>query len=238
MNTKPSPSRAHRHAPAKSKLPELRNQLVKKYIRQEVESAMTSFVEVKFVDSYAGYVQPDRGGNIYQLTFNTNAGSGITQGAGGSQRVGDRIKLKNYEVRFSFYYGASLVIANPQHTIRLIMFRWRLDTALAGPSIANILQWQSGGSSDFRPVVSPINDQFSKNGDFVILKDETYTLGAYANLPAPKWFGKLNSAIEFDPAGVAGSGHLYLLVVADDVSGAHTPDIQYQYISRVHYEDS
>lgn len=211
-----------------------------KKLNQKVKTIIKNTLEKKYVDFYSGtgYTQADRVGFISQLTYNSPAGVNIIQGTAQSQRIGDNIQPIKMEFRMSIYYDWNAVVnLNDQHTIRVIIFKWNESTVLGLPVAASIMQYPSTGAGVYHVINSPLNYTALKQGDMTVVFDKRISVGnasPVANLD--KTF-KLQGKLQFEPAAATGAGHYYCYVVADDATGAHTPAIYYNYVSRIHYLD-
>ena len=199
-------------------------------------------LEKKFVDSYLPYTMMDRNGNFTRVSYNGIAGAEIIRGTGENNRIGDRIKPVKLELRLSTYYDPSSVgvLANPTHQVRVIIFKWNEDIASVTPTSASILQYPSVGIGAYNQITSPYNHGQVRQADFKIVYDKTFSVGSSS--PARvitkkfKLQGNLDFTYNSDAGG--GTGHYYVWCSADDASGAHTPSVQLQYHTRLHYVDA
>jgi hypothetical protein len=197
---------------------------IRAIVRQEISRA----IEDKYQDSSLTYFQVDRAGT-FNLLFNP------AQGIGESQRIGDRVRLKRLLFNWSTYY--SIGVTNSTHNIRVVLLRWKITTSVATPATGVIFQ-QIGGVGDYRMLVSPFNWQASKQNDFDVIYDRVFSVGSACPTPLGQLEFELNSDVVFDPASTNAEGVPYLFVMADDVTGAHVPDVQFQYYARVLYTDA
>lgn len=193
--------------------------------KSEVKRLITNRQEIKHFDVASAAAQIDRGSQLTQL-------STIPQGAGVSARVGDELLVKRLEFRFDGWYviGAT----QSQHAFRLIIFRWNLDTGVSTPSLGSII----AGAATINDICAPYDFNAKNQGDFTVLYDKMYSLGSTAQGVVRQLNIPVNRKMDFDPGTTAASGHLYALLIGDDVTGAHTPDIQVQWQSRVFYTDA
>lgn len=208
--------------------------------KNEVKRMLSNKLEHKFVDSLMPYTQMDRIGNFTRISYNGVGGAEIIRGTGENQRVGDRIKPVELELRFSSYYSASLVTADSTHTVRVIVFRWNEDIAGGVPTSGSVLQYTSSGVGAYEQITSPYNHASKQQKDFTIIMDKRYSLGgASSTFGFHKKFklkGNLDFTLNSDALG--GTGHYYVFVSADDATGAHTPSVFVQYHARFIYVDA
>lgn len=197
-----------------------------KPIRRYIKKAVAAEDELKYVDTAAAYAQIDRGATL-------TAVSTISQGAAQSQRVGDQIKQRKLEFRMDFYLAPGVTDAT--HHMRVIIFRWHIATSVTTPTLSTIL----ASSGSVNVTCSPYNWQGKKQADFTILMDRKFTVQRYAG---QSHFSKIlnlkNKNMAFDAGSSAAADHIYVLTVGDDVTGAHTPDIQAQWQTRLWYIDA
>lgn len=199
--------------------------------KKQVKAIISRQLETKFVDQSSGYVQLDRGGLIACLTQ-------IGQGDGASQRSGDQVT--GVRIRFSptVYYNSSAVTTNVQHTYRMVMLRWNQDDGAVPLNSLGLVFQFAGGAGDYRTVCSPYNFDAHKQKDFTILYDKKFSIGQTSPAHSPIISKKLRSKINFSGAASSGVGNIYIVVIADDATGAHSPDLQMQWVSRYTYTDA
>lgn len=207
--------------------------------KKEVKAIVSKSVETKYKDQdwapvTAGtYAQLDRS----FTNFNGVALSHMAQGAGIQNRVGDRIKPKMLEIRAQIYYNVSAVTANSQHAYRILIVKWLDDDLAVAPSIASVLQNVSGGASDYSPITSPYNWQGRKQKLFQVVADIRGSIAAYSRGATITRKIRLRGNIDFGTGLQTGEGHYFLFACADDVTGAHSPDIQMIGYSRMTFTD-
>lgn len=195
--------------------------------RAQVRGIISKKIEPKFFDTVQGFTQIDRGATITSLTL-------VPQGNAQSKRVGDELYAKHIELRLSSYFNSNAVIGNPQHSLRIIVFRWNIDTSIATPALGSILAPLSASVNDF---CAPYDWNAKRQGDFTILMDKMYNLAEGALCPALNLRIPVKRRITYDPAATTGEGHIYILQIGDDVTGAHTPSISVQWYARLLYTD-
>lgn len=134
----------------------------------------------------------------------------ITQGVGVSQRVGDSAFID----RMWLNYQIDAINADVFSTGRLIIFQWHPNTALATPTVNQVLQTAT--------LQAFYNYQFSNQ--YVILYDAVHALAGTATGPCDSgnqsWFGKISlkncvRKVEWNPAAVNGSNQFYALTIGD-----------------------
>lgn len=202
---------------------------VRALVRAAVRGALESGEEVKFFDTSQQYAQVDRAGTL--VNFSQPA-----QGTGVNQRVGDAIVVKGLEVRLTCYYNTGAT--NVQHALRVVIFKWNISSGGAfQPSLATVFQFP-GAVGDYRVVTSPFNWQLLKQEDMTVIYDELVSVGPSAGgyVLAKKF--PLHSTINFDTGLTSGEGFYYMYLLADDLTGGHTPDLQVQFCARLTYTDA
>lgn len=195
--------------------------------KREVKRLIMADLEKKFVDDAFGYQQADYGTGFAALVQ-------MSQGTGVSNRVGDAIKYQRMNLKVGCYYQESLTISNPQHQLRVIVFKWNVDNTVTVPTNAAILQ--TVGSVFITQ--SQLNESNLRQGDFTVFFDKTYSIGQMSPGLSLDVDIPLRGGARFSPGQVTGEGQLYLWVFADDVTGAHSPSLQYQYMTRVWFTDA
>lgn len=101
--------------------------------RYKLRQAIKSIAERKFYDNQIG--QTSAGNNLNDAGF-LYALSDMTQGAGQSQRIGDKCTGSSLEWR-GVCFSPALVTTVPYITVRVIIFVWRDDTT---PVLADIIE--------------------------------------------------------------------------------------------------
>jgi len=208
--------------------------LTKPQVRQ-VNKMIHSQIEDKYTDDRYPYTSQSYNTGLTIPRILTN---GIAQGVSVSERIGDRVMIKSLDIRFSIYHN-SAGVSDPANSYRIIIFKWKLNTAVSIPSLGGILQDQPGlGATQNYGCDSPYMWVNQKNDDFAILYDKKFSLAP--NSPAQNKHIRLTKylgAINFKPTTVDGSGHLYIMVASDDAA-PFAPCPVIGYISRVIYEDA
>lgn len=197
--------------------------------RRAVTSALSRVIEQKRYDTNVAYQQIDRAGYINYLVA-------PAQGVGITQRVGDAISIDRLELRLDAYYNAAAISTDVGHKLRVIILQWNIDNLAVPPGIANILE--NGGASVL-VTSSPYNWQGLHQKDFTILFDKSYALNHAKDLALRATIPmKKSRKVQFGAGLTTGEGIPYILLCADDVTGAHTPDIQVQFSVRGIFTDA
>lgn len=197
------------------------------YQKREIKRMIMADLEKKFIDDAFGYQQADYGTGMFVI-------GSMNQGAGVNQRVGDAIKYLRMNFKLGCYYSASLTLANVQHQLRCIIFKWNVDSSVTTPTNAAILA--TVGSVFITQ--SQLNESNRRQGDFTILMDETFSVGSSSSALAIERNIPMKGGCRFAPGAATGEGLIYLWVFADDVTGAHSPSLQFQYSSRIWFTDA
>lgn len=196
--------------------------LNKRQVRQ-VKNLVSRQQEHKVFDNTVGSTGISSGGSLYgPLTA-------PIQGTGDSQRVGDRITLKKMTFREAMVYG------DGTNHLRLIIFQWYQNSAVAAPLLTDILQTTGN------PICSSINDTNMDGKKFKVLHDKVYNLtqnGANgASFSQIKLYGRriARKAIQFNPGATSGFNHIYMYAISDS---AAVPNPSVTHFSRCEYIDS
>lgn len=198
--------------------------LTKPQLRQ-VKSLLAKDVEHKYYGTYFSYTAISRAGSLSRLDM-------PPQGNAYNNRVGDEIKLTSLEFRFNAYLESTSTVT---HALRLIIFRWNLSTNLATPTLASIL----GTSGTVNDVLAPYNKDALRQGDFSILSDRLYSVGATSPAPARQRLLNLrNKKVVFEHAATASDNSIYILAVSDDLTGTITDRIYLQWNAMLNYTDA
>ena len=119
--------------------------------------------------------KPERKAKDFPLTLNAvnNLGTvidptplGIFVGTDSNERIGNRLYMRNYDVRYSISYNAGSAFS--MQVVRVLWFKWK-DTSF--PSVNEVLQTAS------------IFSHYNKGnaGIFSIMSDRNYTVGDQGN---------------------------------------------------------
>ncbi len=138
--------------------------------------------------------------------------SGPAQGVALNQRTGDVIYLNKFYITYTVDAANSDVFSS----LRVILFQWHPNSALASPTVADILQ-----SSTFN-VCAMYDWNFSNQ--YTILYDRLHSFAGLSTAPTAStnqcWSGEISLAPAvkrsvFQLATTFGSEQLYCLVISD-----------------------
>lgn len=197
--------------------------------KKEVKKIIGSRIEVKYFDQTSQYGQIDRASICNPLSH-------IVQGVGNTQRVGAQVTYKSLDLRITAYYNGGIV-GSANHVLRIFVFKWLDDDGVNVPTQASVLQY-AGAIGDYRNIVSPVNWESWRQKDIVVLYDRAFSIGEGSSLLAFHKKIKVRGTANFTAAALTGTGNIYMLLCADDATGAHTPDLQVQWWSRITFTDA
>lgn len=203
----------------------------KAMITKIVNSIMTRRLEHKYIDYDVDYFQLDSAGTVQDLI------PSITQGSGVHQRVGDRISNLRLRLSFNSYFNQNIALANPQHTFRVIVFQWNEDSALSAPGVSSVIEIPSSGAGHYSPIDSPLQWTATHQKDMHVVYDRKFSVGVACQGVAKVLNLKFKRPLQFNAGAQTGTGRLYMMACADDITGAHTPDCQFRYTTRLTYLD-
>lgn len=215
------------------------NAAQKAQVRAITRGLLRNEVEVKAFDTTTNSFTVSTAGSVAKLTT-------VTQGATQVTRVGDRLKKKRLDFKYSIQVGATGLIAaaDQYNTVRVIIFEWHMDDGLAAPVVANVLTTTPTNKS-----LAMYN--YDTDHDYRILYDRSHVV-----YNTPIWNGaavqwnhgpdgtfcnervqtlELKGDIEFDAGSSFGTGHLYALFISDS---AFAPNPSCEFVSRLLFEDS
>jgi len=163
---------------------------------------------------------------VIQTGFSTPI-QGITDG----QRVGDQILISKFILKYDIIYG------DPTNEFRLILFRWKDDTAVGGnPTISQVLQNPVGF-----PVNTLINHDNVKSGKLHIMYDKTHnctnTGQSMATTRTVNIYGRRlgNKKIIFNNGVTTGTNLIFGLWISDSIA---VPNPSINWYSRLEYSDA
>jgi hypothetical protein len=211
--------------------------------KKEVKRIIAADIETKVYNGGYGLDSAvSSSGTVYSL-------ANIPAGAGQGQRVGREVKVKRMDISFEIFPSSGGLFLSPDtyNTVRIILFRWKVDTAMATPVLGNILDTAS--SAVAYPTQFPYNYDGRKN--YHIIWDKVFQI---SNFPVydgtnvvrefvktihvkKSFYGrKLGSTtINWDSTNVFPDDNIYALYISDS---AATPDPQVTWVSQVFYEDA
>lgn len=186
--------------------------------------------EVKYYDQTASVNAYTPGTNdvIIDLT------SGIAQGTGDSNRIGNSILAKNIQLKMAMNFPATVGSPNVMGIhCRFMVICWK-DNADATPPSASVL-FEAPTN-----IYSPVNKDYSDQ--FVVLKDKFFTLESQTGIEAisgfthMKYYKDLNWHMRFLENGNPTQGHVYL-VLRSSATGIGNA-MQCTYYSRLNFTDN
>jgi hypothetical protein len=161
-------------------------------------------------------------------TIQSAGSNAITQGVTSSQRVGDAVHVKGWDLRYRVFPNATA------DTVRVIGFIWNQSSGVAAPTVSDVLSASYLGAA-YAPE-APYNFTAASNRKFSILFDNVHCMppsGISSSAVAVHKRIPLNTEISFESAASTGSGHLYLVYIG---TTAATGASMYA-ASRVFYSD-
>lgn len=188
--------------------------------RYKLRQAIKSVAERKFYDSP---VTLSSAGNLLSLAGYMFVLTDMAQGAGTSNRIGDKCTGSSIEIRY-LLYSPGAVTTVPFITFRLIIFIWKDDTV---PIVGDILE-----AIGLSPPLSPFNHD--KRIKRKVLYDGTHTQyldNITKNSNNPNKFKKiilpLNklrrglNIVNFQSGTTVAVNHIYALMIADTANTAN-----------------
>jgi hypothetical protein len=157
--------------------------------------------------------------------------TGVTQGVGVTQRIGDAIKLES----LTFWWDCSTQNADIFSGVVIVFFQY-LENAIVGPPTAAVLLEYPGN------VLSPFN--WSNSPIYRVLYQRGLFQSGTASVPTSSGYQgdlgvniPLNSAkpfVKYAPGSIQGFGNIYLMVYSNSII-APTPS--FDYITRLTFRD-
>lgn len=185
-------------------------------VKKEVAKVMDKKVEKKYFDV-------NNAGGVTNVTA-INKLSGVPQGQNDSQRIGDKLSLRNLQYRLEMACG------DAYNRIRITILRWNRDDNTDVVTAGRV--YQNLGLS----LHSPFNFDSLRKGDFTILYDKVHNLVLNQDTTIKNLVKtiKVKSGINFNAGGTTGEGHLYTLLTSDSGAVTHPSINEY---SRITYTD-
>lgn len=155
--------------------------------------------------------------------------SGVTQGVGDSQRVGDKITLRALRLRLAVAYNGL------DATIRVILFQYKQQTALHPAAVSELLT--PGYVGTINAAEAPFTHDYQ--GFYKPFYDKTVCITSVG--PKLKYFDIkpslkfLRKTIAYSAGTTDAYGHIYCLVISN-VTGVNAP--QSTLVSRIWYDDA
>lgn len=189
------------------------NQSLDNKIQSQIDKALKSKAEHKSFDQGFNSTVSSTG-TLLKLTP-------IPQDDSDSGRDGDQLLINRVQCKISF------AGADPTQVMRMLIFRWNQDDSSAAPVVGDILQTTSP--------YSPLTRDNERAKKFSVLDDFFVGTSSTGINVKTKTVDKLfSSAIKFQTASTAGTGHLYAFMVSDSTAITH-PTIAF--IFRAYYYD-
>lgn len=149
-----------------------------------------------------------------------------------TERAGSLIQPTQFFFRYEFNAKSSGVGDN----IRVILFRWRGDSA---PTFSDIMQLSS---TSVAKIFSHITNDKAKKSKFTMLYDRHHEVPSYAN----SFSGRSQTVtvripmsrlakIKFDSAATTGTNHIYLLAIGNNSTGVTATN--FNYVSNLSFKD-
>lgn len=185
--------------------------------KRQVKQIVRSGKEKKYKDTTAAAADVTSTVGFIQL-------STISQGDGESERIGDSVACTSLHLKGTIGALGSAVTAGTAYYTRMIVFRWKPDTAAESPTaVTDILQ----AASAYSQVVG----EDTQRNKFDILYDNFDTFigrnggNGRVNRDFDR-FIKCKKKIHFNAALTTGSNHIYLMYYCNDAT-ANAVEISY-----------
>jgi len=201
--------------------------------KKEVKKLIGNQLENKYVDVAQQYTALVYGGQTTALT------TGIAQDVTVGGRVGDKVSLKNITINICTQHTPAAIGTDVVSYCRGILFKWRINTAVSAPStVLAVLKVAGAAGSTSAGIMAQYARTNKNDADFTILWDRTWSAADSAITPVQKIriYKRLGS-VTFTPAATTAEGHLYLLLISDNI-GTGAPQPLVSFSSRVEYEDA
>lgn len=212
----------YKGTPVRSYGPSRRDAPLSNIQKQQVVKLIANKTEVKYFDTNVGASNVSTAGTFYNL-------SDITQGASDITRIGDTALPKTLQIRH-IIVGADV----PANVMRMIIFRWMMNTASDVPGVDEILEVGSSGQYTLAAYSFHNRDRFN------VLLDKTWVTNPNAaaenNVQHHTEFMKMaKKPIKYQAGTVDGQFKILMLIISDSSAITH-PTIQFT--SRLTYTDS
>lgn len=194
---------------------EFKRPSVAQVARKEVAKVLNRKVEKKYFD----VINTGALTNVSAI----NKLSSVPQGQNDSQRIGDKLSLRNLQ------YTMEMSCADAFNRIRITLVRWNRDDLNDPPTSGRI--YQNLGLS----LHSPFNFDSLRKGDFTILYDKVHNLvfGQDTTIKNVKKLIKIKSGINFNGGGTTGEGHVYSVLTSDSGAVSHPAINEYTRITYI-----
>lgn len=176
---------------------------------------------INFINDYVSPVGVDDAGTIGSFTVPVNGNTDAT-------RLGDKIRYKSLWLNWSASAG------DATNLFRMIIFKWKENTAVATPTVGDILQQHSATPSGPNLVLSNYVSSDAKRKKFKVIYDKTVTLttsGTNQVVRLSKTFKESQlGSFDFNGTASTGIGKLYFFMISDSGAVAH-PQVKFNAIS-------
>lgn len=175
-----------------------------KKLKRNILKTVKKLPEPKYHYTSQVAITSGSSGNIYKLID-------PAQGTTSQERNGDRCTVQHLSLRGRCY---SADTTGGVSAIRMIVFKWNVDTAERIPTIANILQATYAASSwtPFSPVVTG-----QERDDISIIVDKTFNMSYYGEtVKGIHVEKKLNHKVYFNAGATTGKNQLHVLFVSGE----------------------
>jgi len=157
----------------------------------------------------------------------------VTQNITDTARIGDALTLRRILFRSQILFTNAVGVTPYQNFIRVIMFQWRPQATIVGPSLSNILSASYTPSSVWSYVSMPYNRD--TRHQFRILMDVMVPVDLYhCQRWKTKIVRKFNKTVQYSAGTTVATGHVFLVALADTLVGGPTLN----YNVRLEYTDS
>jgi hypothetical protein len=186
----------------------------------QVKKIVGTQIEHKFKDFTVASTGIDAAGVV------TGSCVAISQGTQATEREGDEIVLKSLFGRYS------IIAADTTNFMRVIFFKWNIDSAVAAPTVADILQ-----GTGTNPWIADLNQNNIEDGKFQVLFDHSHSFTLAGNACLTRRYNIYGKKLKkkrliFNTAATTGIGQFYMMLISDSVAASHPTFMWY---SRVHY---
>jgi len=163
-----------------------------------IKKVIKGVAEHKYFDVASG-VGFDYNGSIVDI-------SAIPQGDTEITRDGDQLGLISFQTKFI------LSCSDATNAVRVIIFKWKMDSAFGPPSTTDILY---NVGSTYAPVAMYNHD---RRDCFSVIMDKSYELilgTSRAETPLVKFGKKLKGKIRFNVGATSGKNKIYAMYISD-----------------------
>lgn len=207
----------------------------KKEVKAIVKRTVRASEPLHYSDEYS------TGTDVSTTATFLNLTDAISVGTIGTTRLGDVIKLAKMRLHGTFVRKSGHSLTLDFDHIRMILFKWKPDTAVETPDITKILY-----NSAVDPYNAPIELDPAERAKFTVLEDRRIIIGGrysatspvQVNIPIIKdfsinKFGKSLGRVLYNVGATTGKGHIFLMVLGAQTAGAGS---SISYHSTVHFD--